>query len=365
MADKIRVGIVGANASRSSWSTRSHIPALKALPKYELKAICTAHEDTAIEAAKAFGAEHAFHDYNAMVVHPEVDLVVVAVRVPYHHEITMAALNAGKDVFCEWALGANLAEAEEMADLAREKGVRTMVGLQGRSDPALMYVRDLVTRGQIGDLLSVSMTAFAAGPIERPSDRAWQRDRKLGTNTLTITGGQALDSMCFCAGEFVEVAGKIATQVKQWHTTDTDEWVDVTSPDNVLVAGVLDNGALASVHVASVPSGGSGFRLEVYGRDGAIFVSTNGSVNIGPSRVLLAKGGEPPAEQTIPDRFVLVPDGTPKGQARNVAQAYVRYADGAQGERSVVPDFELAVRRHRLLAALERASEEGRTVSVG
>src|SRR5215217_5748719 len=104
MTDKIRVGIVGANAAQGSWGSRAHIPALKSLPEYELVAVCTAHEDTALQAAAAFGAQHAFHDYHAMVQHPDVDLVSVAVRVPYHHEIVMAAIAAGKDIYCEWPL---------------------------------------------------------------------------------------------------------------------------------------------------------------------------------------------------------------------------------------------------------------------
>ena len=68
------------------------------------------------------GAIHgglAFHDHQEMVRHPDIDVVSVVIRVPFHYEMTMAALNAGKHVFTEWPLGANLAEAEEMAELAR------------------------------------------------------------------------------------------------------------------------------------------------------------------------------------------------------------------------------------------------------
>ena len=94
MADeKIRVGIIGANAGRG-WGSGAHIPAILALPEYELTAVCTAHQETAEESARTFGARMAFHDHEEMVNHPEVDLVTVAVRVPYHLELTSAALNA-------------------------------------------------------------------------------------------------------------------------------------------------------------------------------------------------------------------------------------------------------------------------------
>src|SRR5437660_8584411 len=120
MAEMIRVGIVGATVTPggSGWGANSHIPALRALPDFEIKAVCTAHEETAKASAAAFGAELAFHDINDLVAHPEIDLVVVSVRVPIHHQLVMPALRAGKATFCEWPLGANLAEAEEMAGLA-------------------------------------------------------------------------------------------------------------------------------------------------------------------------------------------------------------------------------------------------------
>ena len=71
---KIRVGIIGANA-HYGWSMRAHFPALRALPEYELTAVCTAHKETAEESAKHYGARLAFHDYQELVVHPDIDLV--------------------------------------------------------------------------------------------------------------------------------------------------------------------------------------------------------------------------------------------------------------------------------------------------
>src|SRR6202795_495289 len=160
MTDKIRVGIVGATVTQggSGWGANAHVPALKALPHYELKAVCTSHEDTAKASAAAFGAERAFHRFSDMTADPDVDLIVVCVRVPGHRDLVMAGLQAGKAVFCEWPLGANLAEAEEMADLASQRSVKTSVGLQARSDPTILYARDLVQGGYIGEVLPPNLT---------------------------------------------------------------------------------------------------------------------------------------------------------------------------------------------------------------
>src|SRR2546430_5702355 len=106
MAARIRVGIVGATVTPggSGWGANAHVPALRGLPQYELKAVCTAHEETASASAEKFGAELAFHNFEHMLSRDDIDLVVVCVRVPGHHDLVMEALEAGKAVFCEWPL---------------------------------------------------------------------------------------------------------------------------------------------------------------------------------------------------------------------------------------------------------------------
>jgi predicted dehydrogenase len=364
MADKIRVGIVGANAQSQSWGARAHVPALKSLPEYEIKAICTAQEQTAKEAAATFGAEMAFHDYNTMARHPDIDVVAVCVRVPYHREIVMAALEAGKPVYCEWPLGVNLAEAEEMAELARDKGVVNMIGLQGRADPTMNYLRELIETGYVGEVLACTMTFFQPGVLERPLERTWAADRAKGAHTLSIAGGHMIDLLCFCLGEFAEVSSRVATQVRQWRIPSTGEMIDTTAPDNVLVSGVLKNGALTSIHVANVPYNASGWRLEVYGREGTLLSSTNQMAQMTQSRLLGARGRDSLTELPVPERFTLVPEDTPKGVAFNVAQMYARLAQGLREGGKVEPGFDLAVQRHRLLDAIQHASDEGRAIAV-
>ena len=97
MADKIRVGIVGATVTKggSGWGADAHVPALKALPNYELKAICTSHEDTAKASKEMFNIELAFHNIKDMVAHPDIDLIAVVVRVPDHAALVEAAVAAG------------------------------------------------------------------------------------------------------------------------------------------------------------------------------------------------------------------------------------------------------------------------------
>ena len=133
MANKIRLGFVGANVS-STWSSQSHFPALLASPDVELTAVCTSRPESAEEARQAFGAKLAFHDFRTMVLSPEIDAVAVVVRVPSHYEPTKAAIEAGKHVFTEWPLAMVRVFAPRLAS-------RCQVRSDGRSNaPSRMVV---------------------------------------------------------------------------------------------------------------------------------------------------------------------------------------------------------------------------------
>jgi len=157
--NRIALGVVGASA-KYGWAMRAHLPAFLALPEYELVAVCTAHQETAEESAQHYGSRKAYSDYHDLVSDPEIEVVDVCIRAPSHYAVAMAALEAGKHVFCEWPLGANSAQADEMAALASAKGVRTMVGLQSRYAPSFQHLRQLVEQGYLGRMLSANMTMF-------------------------------------------------------------------------------------------------------------------------------------------------------------------------------------------------------------
>jgi predicted dehydrogenase len=169
--------------------------------------------------------------------------------------------------------------------------------------------------------------------------------------------------MCAVLGEFSELSARVSTRIPEWRTLE-GKAVSVDSPDSINVVGRLVSGAEVSVNVAAVPSNPSGNRLEVYGREGALVVRTDGSLNIGPSQLLAGRGKEPVASMAIPDKYRIAPEGTPSGQPYNVAQAYARAADALGGTGAFDVDFNLAVQRHKLIDAIERSSATGRSVKV-
>jgi predicted dehydrogenase len=375
MPNKIRLGFIGANV-RSHWASQSHFPALKASPDVEMTAVCTTRSETAEAAKQAFNAKLAFTDFREMIASKEIDAVAVVVRVPLHYEPTKAAIEAGKHVYTEWPLGRTTAEAEELAALAREKGVQTAVGLQSRVSSALLYMKDLIAEGYVGEVLACHADCMRDGPLERPSSRSWQRDANLGANPLTIANGHVIDALRFVVGDFARVSCMVTTQAKQWYETDTKKMVDVTSPDNILVSGKLERGAVASVHVAAVPWAGGGVRMVIYGREGTLVATGDVSSQRGQMlRVQGAQRSHELADLPIPERYTWVPPEFPRGDPFNVGQMYAlfaqairgradRAATGSGGMPRELPTFDTAVGLHRFLDTIRQSSDTGRELEV-
>jgi predicted dehydrogenase len=362
MADKIRLGLIGASVT-GTWSARSHLPAVQASSDVELTAVCTTKADSAEAARRAWGARFAFEDYHKMVASLEIDAVAVVVRVPSHYAPTKAALESGKHVFCEWPLGRTTAEAVELSALAKANRLVTAVGLQARVNPTLMYMKEQVEAGFVGEVMAVQVSLMREGVLSRPSHRTWQRNAELGANTLTIANGHTVDAMRFVTGDFRLLSAEVATQAKQWLDTDTNALLDVTSPDNVLLSGRLASGAVASVHVGAIPFAGSGYRMEIYGRDGTLVATAANSPQLGEVFLQGAKGGNRLAQMPVPERFKFAAPDTPSGEAFNVGQMYTLFARAIHEGKSSQPTFETAVELHRLVDAIKHASDNGRRVT--
>jgi predicted dehydrogenase len=164
-------------------------------------------------------------------------------------------------------------------------------------------------------------------------------------------------------GEFAELSARVSTRIPEWRTLEGKP-VPVDSPDSINVVGRMTSGAEVSVNVAAVPSNPSGNRLEIYGREGALVIRANGALSLGPNQMHAGQGKESMVAMPVPARYRVAPEGTPAGQPYNVAQAYARAADALRGGGRFDVDFDLAVRRHKLIDAIERSAATGRSVRL-
>jgi predicted dehydrogenase len=144
------------------WAVNAHLPYLLASPKYKVVAVSNSSVESASASIKANNLEAEVKAYGSaqdIADDPNIDLVVVAVRIAHHYNLAKPALEAGKEVFVEWPLGATTAQAVELAELAKSKGVKTMVGLQARASPLVIKLKEIIESGKIGKVLSSTVNA--------------------------------------------------------------------------------------------------------------------------------------------------------------------------------------------------------------
>ena len=200
MSKPIRVGFMGLNSKdapsiASQWGKSAHLPYLQKSPLYTITALCNSSVESSKKAIERYGFDpakvRAYGDPESLANDPNVDLVVCSVRVGQHYNLCKPALLAGKAVFCEWPLASNLQQMNELATLASEKKVKTMLGLQGRNGPYVQAIKNLIGDGpgQIGKLLSTSMTNQASLlGLTLPQDISYLTKFEVGGNLVTIPG---------------------------------------------------------------------------------------------------------------------------------------------------------------------------------
>src|SRR3989475_3508840 len=173
------VGIIGVSPVWG-WAATAHIPALRALPNYEIRALSARSAESARAVGQVFGVSAVFADHQQLVTQPDIDVVAVTVKVPHHRELVSAALAAGKAVYCEWPLGRDLDDARAMAGLAAQPGVRTVVGVRAPQAPVIEVVPELLSDGYVGEVLSATMVGLSIPGDVLGQPNAYMLDKSNG-----------------------------------------------------------------------------------------------------------------------------------------------------------------------------------------
>ena len=361
------VGIIGVNPAWG-WAATAHIPALRALPNYEVRALSATSAEAARAAGEAFGVAAVFSHHDELVTLPNVDVVAVTVKVPHHRELVSAALAAGKAVYCEWPLGRDVDDARAMSALAAERGVRTIVGLQARQAPAIAFVRDLLSDGYVGEVLSTTMIGVSVPGDVVIQPNVYMLDGNNGANLLTVAFGHSLDTLNYVLGEFADLSAVSAIRRPMITAEQSREQIVKTAPDQIAVIGTLRSGVTASIHVREAVAGGTGFLWEINGTDGTLRITADAALpEIFPLTVAGVRGGGEPVQLPVPTALTQkwpALTGLEGAPAYNVGRAYAAFAVDVENGTRTVPDFADAVRRHEVIAAIERSAASGERVKV-
>ncbi len=350
---KLRVGVIGASLERG-WANQSHLPALRSLRGVELTGVSGRTQEAADTIAAAIGARRGFKDADSMMADPSIDAITVTVRVPAHRELVLKALHAGKHVYCEWPLGRNVHEAEELRNAAKAAGVHVAIGLQARENPTLKKAAQLLKAGTLGRILSARMYSgtIAFGATESESDSYLEHPEN-GATHLTIHGGHAIDAVVALLGglDVLDALGTI--QYKQIDIEKGTRVLERTIPDHLLIQGRLTAGAGVGIEVdgGRLP-GDTRFRFDITGEQGSISLEGGAAVGFQAGRLALYINGD---RQAVDEgELASLPEA-----AANVAAMYAALRDDIANDRRSVPDFEHAVKLTRLVSDIDSSGRMG------
>ena len=361
---KIGIGIIGA--SEGGWAVNAHLPALQKLRgRFKVVAVSTTKLISAQKTAAKFGIPNAFDNEFELVEHPDVELVVIAVKVPLHAQLVKTALRSGKMVYCEWPLGNGTTEAEELAEIAAKQGIRTFTGLQARSLPAISFLKKYIAAGHIGEVLSSTIvgTGNSWGLSLPEANLAYLVDPKNGATMMHIPFAHTIDALTYCISNFHEVSATMARRNKEVFIIPDQHNLPQLSDDEVVISGTLTNGPMISVHYSGGESKGLNLYWRIRGKKGEIIITSPvGHLQFGKLHLQVAIEGEELTDLVIPADYASTAGGLAGPDADlsfAIYHAYLAVADDLLHSTHIFPDFNQAVMLHRLLDKFQMAAASG------
>lgn len=271
---EIRIGLIGAG-----WMGRAHTVAFHNagmvfgddLPVFEM--VSDVNEEQVSRFAAANGYRRHTTDWHEVVSDPDVDLVDVATPNSMHYEMVKAALTAGKHVFCEKPLALTAEESRELAALAAEKGVVNYCGFSNITNPANLYVKELVQSGKLGKIMRVHATYDQDMLLDPSIPLAWRHIRKTaGTGALGDLGSHLLSVSQMILGDMDEVLGMESIVIGERPLSPGSAEMGKVENDDIITFLVrYRNGAIGDFTSSRVATGRKNyFYYEIQGTEGTV-----------------------------------------------------------------------------------------------
>ncbi|MBN2326760.1 MAG: Gfo/Idh/MocA family oxidoreductase [Candidatus Omnitrophica bacterium] len=337
---RLRIGFVGAG---SIVRTR-HFPNLQKIDGLDFVSVCNSSQDSSERAAQEMGLSTVFTDWRELVEDNDIDIVWIGTWPYLHCPITLAALEAGKHVFCQARMAMNLAEAIQMLDASRRSDRVTMLcpppmGLKGDA-----VMRQLIADGVLGDVYSLHFRDISPSFANPNAPIHWRQRRDLsGFNTLTV--GIYAEVIHRWFGYAKSVTAEAKTFIPERPDSEGGRTA-VTRPDVVLALTEMENGALMRWEWTSLASCEPISVLEAFGGRGSLCYDFIGD------EILVAKEGREWEAALI----------TPENERLwTVEQDFIA---AVREGKDVHPNFEDGVKYMELTEAVFRSVESGRRIDL-
>lgn len=284
---EVRVAVLGA----SGWMGKVHTMAYHTFPHFfgddggtaQITALVSTTADTADLAFRAPGAK-IMRTWKQAVADPDIDLIDICLPDNMHYEVAKAALLAGKHVLCEKPLADTAAQARELADIAREKGVITRVGHAFPRNPVHDRAKEIIDAGEIGEIKLFKGCQHVDMFGDPMAPYMWRANGELAPSGIVgDTGSHVFSFMEFLVGKVSALIADnyIATPQRpviegselgqSEGLTGKEDWADITNPDGSNILCTFANGARGLVDFSRIATGRKFMQTyEIYGTKGSL-----------------------------------------------------------------------------------------------
>lgn len=285
---EVRVAILGA----SGWMGKVHTMAFQTFPQFfgidggtaRIAALVTRGSGAGAELAHRAPGARILTDWKDAIRDPDIDLIDICLPDSLHHVVAKAALLAGKHVYCEKPLANTAAEARELADLARDKGVITRVGHAFPRNPVHDTAREIILSGEIGKITLFKGCQHVDVFADPEASFMWRADGALApTGIVGDTGSHVFSFMEFLVGRVRSlIADNMIVTPRRPLAPEpcpgadsalagNEPVAEVTNPDATHLLCRFENGASGIVDFSRVATGRK-FRqgYEIYGTKGSL-----------------------------------------------------------------------------------------------
>ena len=257
---------------------RTHAFAVSSLPYFcdldfeaKLAGIYTRTPETREKARAEFGFAKAYSSEDEMINDPNIDIIDITTPNVAHFETLKKAIAAGKHIYCEKPLCVTAAQANEVAKLAREKGVTAQIVFNTRFLSPMLRAKQLVDEGRLGNIISFNCQFLHSSCTDLSKNAGWKQDKTVcGGGVLFDLGSHALDLVYYLCGRYKKVTGmsQIAHPIRRG--MDGKEW-QTNADEAFYILAELENGAKGTITASKLALGtNDDFSIEVYGDKGAI-----------------------------------------------------------------------------------------------
>ena len=355
---KRRIGIIGAG-----FGAQVYAPAFMS-EGWDVAALCSRNRDKARKAADAAGIADIHTDPLELIARDDLAAVGIATPPASHHDLSIAALRAGKHVLCEKPFALDAAQAAAMTDAADGSGRTAMVGHEFRHTPQRAYIKALLGDGYIGRFQLCTVELFLDRYVTRElRPLTWMASHAEGGGLLGALGSHYIDALRDWFGEVASVSGRLLTLRPDLVDTSTRHTVTSETDDAFVFTLEFANGGTATMIASFAATPARGAKIAVMGDTGTLIAEQPGPNPMENGIVIASRDGAPLEALRTPAHFT--PFADDRDHRLMAFRLLVRdFTRGIEQHASPSPNFTDGLRCQQVLDAVRESSASGRTVKL-